>query len=1124
MASRARRLFIALVCAAALCLLAAGVRSQNESVRRLTNTPAETLSLNPTLSGDGSRVVFESSADLAAAGTGVGFHVVASATSTLASDTSGAASGAAASASGANASSAFEELAHARGPAPALSRDGTRAAFASTADPLEENRDGDSEIFFHDGSRLRQVTHTQADDPARRASQGAFQPSISADGRLIAFASDRDLAGANAVHRNADHSSEIFLFDTQTQVFTQITDAVGGQQFRDAKLSGDGSRVAFRRERQTDGGTTLSDLLIFERSSGEVFKAVEGVEGLTLAYGRAVSDDGLRVVYSARASNGASQVFLLDGRNGFVVRQLTQLGTRASDVPLDATVSGDGNRIAFATRRSVTGGNPDASVELYLYDIPSARFTKITNAPAAANAEVVSSLSDDGTLVAFSFPRVLADADAPPELANNPEIFLASIPPRAQADAGLQLFNAAVPGKPPPGGALAPGSIAVITGKNLALSAFESARQTDGSFPSSLRNVKARVAGRAAEIFYVSPAQINLQLPAGLEEGAAEVSVTNPDGFELRGSLQVRRAAPGIFTVNGSGAGEAVALDNETLRPGPFDATDERGDPRRLIIFCTGLRGASVVEVTIGSRAAKVEAVIPSPDLPGLDQLHVALSSKLKGAGVVSLVVRADGVTSNRATLNIMDSGAKPRAARVELSPESATIPVGGEMRFGVRAFDSLGEEIEKPEVIYTSEDARVASFDSDTNGLAVARAPGETNVSASVGGVRADARLRVVARTLVINEVLADPPDGPAGDSNHDGTRNGSEDEFVELVNGSTDALDVGGWTLRTLPLDGGGESVRHLFPQGSRIPAGEALVLFGGGNPDPSDPFFGGALVARVSSTSLSLTNAGLTILVRDAASNLVTQVSYGVSGDGFSGDSVNQSLTRSPDIEGGFVLHTAANGARRFSPGLRADGSFFLERAGRLTRAALTPTEQNVLAGETAQFAAQAFDQFGRALKGVAFNFESSDASVAVVESTSADAADGLVSVKVRGLSPGAVMLTASASDGASVVNAPPASLSVKARPPKVARVNVSPASPSVASQASITLNRGGSLQLTARAFDENNQPVDGAAFVWSSSAASVASVDSTGLVRAVGVGAVDITANTPDNRGSNVSGHA
>src|SRR5207253_5934785 len=150
-----------------------------------------------------------------------------------------------------------------------------------------------------------------------------------------------------------------------------------------------------------------------------------------------------------------------------------------------------------------------------------------------------------------------------------------------QVDAALQIFNAAVPGKTPPAGALAPDSLAVITGKNLALSSSASARLADGSFPSRLRNVTATIGGRAAQVFYVSPTQINLHLPAGLEEGTAEVSVVNPDGFEIRGSVPVRRTAPGVFTASGSGAGEAIALDNETLRPGPFDATDPQGNPRR---------------------------------------------------------------------------------------------------------------------------------------------------------------------------------------------------------------------------------------------------------------------------------------------------------------------------------------------------------------------------------------------------------------------------------------------------------------------------------------------------------------------------------------------------------------
>src|SRR5205085_10468345 len=190
----------------------------------------------------------------------------------------------------------------------------------------------------------------------------------------------------------------------------------------------------------------------------------------------------------------------------------------------------------------------------------------------------------------------------------------------------------------------------------------------------------------------------------------------------------------------------------------------------------------------------------------------------------------------------------------------------------------------------------------------------------------------------------------------------------------------------------------------------------------------------------------------------------------------------------------------------------GSFFLERAGRLTRAALTPGEQTVFAGESAQFVAQAFDQFERPLKGVAFKFESSDAGVAAVEGTSADAPTGEVKVSVKGLNAGVTKLTATAGDGTNTVAAPPADLFVKALPPRIARVAVSPSTQ--------TLNRGGSLQLNATAFDENDHAVPGITFTWSSGASSVATVDASGLVSAVGVGAAEISARTSDNRGSNV----
>ena len=133
MASTARRRFtVALIIVISFCLFINGAHSQTETPRRVTVTPDETTNLNPTLSGDGSRVVFESSADLAATGVTNSFHVVAA-------DTSAA---------------TFKELSPTRGPAPAVSQDGTRVAFANSGDPVGENKDGNPEIFFHDGIPL----------------------------------------------------------------------------------------------------------------------------------------------------------------------------------------------------------------------------------------------------------------------------------------------------------------------------------------------------------------------------------------------------------------------------------------------------------------------------------------------------------------------------------------------------------------------------------------------------------------------------------------------------------------------------------------------------------------------------------------------------------------------------------------------------------------------------------------------------------------------------------------------------------------------------------------------------------------------------------------------------------
>jgi uncharacterized protein (TIGR03437 family) len=1074
--SRTRQLAASLCASLALCLYVAVVRSQNEAARRITDTPERTLNLNPLISGDGQHIAFESTANL----TGTGG--LAASFYTLRADLTGD-------------STAFTQVAASRAPAPAISRDGSRLAFASRENLTGENADGNSEIFLYADAKLRQITNTSPRDPTLRITDGNFQPSISSDGQLVAFASNRDLTSVNA-----DANMEIFIYDSATRVTTQITDTTNIVGSSDAKLSGDGTRVAFMRDDGAAGGdiSTTRSLMLFERANNSTQIIAKDVDGLALTYGRATSDDGQRVVYAAQTAARTTQVFLYDGRNN-QTRRITSLGSRAADVPLHPTISGEGSRIAFATRRNVTGGNSDASVELYVYDLPTDKITRLTSAPAAATAEVVSSLNEDGSLIAFNFPRVLDETVSDSEFANNSEIYLARLEARTPLSGNLQILNGASFGREPSNPkAIARGQIAVATGINLALGATRAARLPDGTFPRKLGGATLQVNGRDAQLFYASPTQINFAVPDETENGTAQIVLRNHDGHESRASVALLNAAPGVFTEKGDGTGTAIALDAETFLRSPFAPVDAANQVRRLTIFSTGVRHAKDVTVNIGGRDLAVENVLPSPDLPGLDEIHVLLARSLAGAGVVPLVVRADGRASNQTTITF--TGTR-RAARVSLEPSTAALGVGRSVRFVATVRDEDGVEITNAPVSFASSDESIASI--DTDGLAHGLRAGTVTITATSGAVSAAAQLTISPLSLVLNEILADPPDGAAGDANHDGARSSTQDEFIEIVNASTVDLDIGGYQL-AVRAAGGADIVRHIFAAHTVVAPGAAVVVFGGAQTatfDPMHPAFAGALVVTASTGGLSLTNGGSTVKLLDPSGATVEQLSYGGATD-IDADR-NQSLTRAPDITGDFALHQSApeSNGRAFSPGTRIDGAPF-SLAVPIARIEVAPASASIERGARQQFTARTFDANGNEIHGVIFRWQSSNTSVATIDN------NGLA----QSIATGDTEITAFAR----ATQSAPATLRVLQPQPKVARVEVMPATASI--------NRGGAFQFSAQAFDFNDQPVVDARFTWSSSNASIATVDSAGLARGTGVGTVTITATTSDGAGGTVANQA
>ena len=859
--------FLALLPGACLVLITT-VHSQS-TLRRITNTSEEGLNLNPSISGDGRIVTFESTEDVAGAGGLDQFRAIRASTGVE--------------------PATFLQMAGSRAVTPAISQDGSRIAFASRDNPLGTNTDGNSEVFLFEGSRLTQITNTTPGSLATRTTDGNFQPSISDDGRFIAFSSNRNFAG-----QNSDANFEIFVYDASAASFSQLTNSSGVVGATDAKISGDGSTVAFIR----DQGTTTStarDLLKQPRPGGSATLLATSMSALAMTYGRAISDDGTRVVFSSETATNLSQVFMFDGRLAPAgVRQITSLGTRVTEVPLHPTISGDGTRIAFATRRNVNGGNSDGSVEVYVYDLPASQISKITDAPSSATADVVTSLNDDGSVVAFNFPRILSGPVVNSDSANNSEIYVSGTPARP-ASGPLTILNGASFGnEPSTTKAVAPDSIAIARGNNLANTSKQTQRQSDGTFPTNVNGTSVTVNGRAAQIFFISPTQVNFLVPPQTEIGTADVVVTNAENFPSRGSVTTLRAAPGVFAKSGEGTGTAVVLNSDTLQEAPFDPTNGN---LGLTIFGTGAKRASPTLVVLGGRVLIPESVISSSDLPGMDEVHVRIPSDLRGAGTVTLSLVSDGRESNPTTTNFVGDG----------------------------------------------------------------------------------------SRDLVINEVLGDPPGGAStdtiGDANHDGVRSSSDDEFIELVNATSRDLNIGGYQLFTRASSTTNDTLRFTFAGNAILPACSAVVIFGGGTFDPTNPLFGGAQVFKTTS-GLSLSNSGGVVTLRDNAGSVIGIFEYG-GATGLNGSS-NQSLTRSPDVTGGFTGHTTAtnSGGAVFSPGTRVNGSPF-SPCPAIARVDVSPTSATISGGEKQQFTAKAFDANNNEVSGVIFSWQSSNTAAATID---------------------------------------------------------------------------------------------------------------------------------------------
>jgi hypothetical protein len=150
-------------------------------------------------------------------------------------------------------------------------------------------------------------------------------------------------------------------------------------------------------------------------------------------------------------------------------------------------------------------------------------------------------------------------------------------------------------------------------------------------------------------------------------------------------------------------------------------------------------------------------------------------------------------------------------------------------------------------------------------------------------------------------------------------------------------------------------------------------------------------------------------------------------------------------------------------------------------------VTPGSPSIAMNTTQQFTAVAKDGSGGVMSGVTFAWTSSATTVATINSSTGIA---------TGVSAGSTQITASASG----VSSSPDALTVTA--PVIATITVAPASPSIPVNAT--------QQFAATAKDSGGNTIAGVVFTWASSAASVATINSSGLASGVAAGTTQITA--------------
>ncbi len=113
--------------------------------------------------------------------------------------------------------------------------------------------------------------------------------------------------------------------------------------------------------------------------------------------------------------------------------------------------------------------------------------------------------------------------------------------------------------------AVSPGDLITIFGTNIGPAAPAGMSIANGYVGTSVSNISVTVDGQSAPLIYVSQTQISAQVPYEATIGPSKsLVVTNGTNPAANATVAIAATAPGIFTADGSGSGQAAALNYDS--------------------------------------------------------------------------------------------------------------------------------------------------------------------------------------------------------------------------------------------------------------------------------------------------------------------------------------------------------------------------------------------------------------------------------------------------------------------------------------------------------------------------------------------------------------------------------